>query len=128
MEIKRLLGRMVVALHDGPPENSCRPAVDVLFRSVAKTYGNKALSVILTGMGQDGLKGCTAIKEVGGAIIIQDRETSAVWGMPGAVAEAGLDPCILPLSAIAEEVSRRVSTSPRAPNSKVLLPRADSTF
>lgn len=126
MEIKRLLGRMVVALHDGPPENSCRPAVDVLFRSVAKTYGNRALGVVLTGMGQDGLKGCTAIKEVGGAIVIQDRETSAVWGMPGAVAEAGLDPCILPLSAIAEEVSRRVSTSPRAPNCKVLLPHADS--
>ena len=95
-------------LHQDPPENSCRPATDVLFRSVAKAYGPRALAVVMTGMGQDGLRGCEAIKEAGGQIIVQDEATSVVWGMPGFVARAGLADKVLPLAHIAPEIVRRV--------------------
>jgi len=97
-----------IILNQDPPENSCRPAVDVLFRSVAQIYGNKTLSVILTGMGQDGLIGCEHIKKVGGQIIVQDMSTSVVWGMPGAVAQAGLADAILPVGEIAAEIEKRI--------------------
>jgi two-component system chemotaxis response regulator CheB len=95
-------------LHQDPPENSCRPAVDVLLRSVAKTYGPNSLTVILTGMGQDGLRGCEAVREAGGQILAQDEATSVVWGMPGFVARAGLADRVLPLSMLADEMMRRV--------------------
>jgi two-component system chemotaxis response regulator CheB len=95
-------------LNQGPPENSCRPAVDPLFRSVAQVYGAGALAVVLTGMGQDGLRGCQALREAGAPIVVQDEATSVVWGMPGAVARAGLADRILPLSMIASEVVQRV--------------------
>jgi two-component system, chemotaxis family, protein-glutamate methylesterase/glutaminase len=81
---------IVTTLHQGPPENSCRPAADVLFRSVAKLYGNRALGIVLTGMGQDGLLGCKELKQQGGYLLAQDEATSVVWGMPGAVTKAGL--------------------------------------
>jgi two-component system chemotaxis response regulator CheB len=96
-----------VLLHQDPPENSCRPAVDVLFRSVAKAFGPNALTVILTGMGQDGLRGCEAVREVGGQILAQDEVSSVVWGMPGYVARAGLADRVLPISLIADEIMRR---------------------
>lgn len=105
MEVKRVIGRTSIVIHEGPPENSCRPAVDVLFRSVAKTYGANALAAILTGMGQDGLIGCRKIKEAGGTIIAQDRETSAVWGMPSAVIDAGLTSAVVPLGTMGSEIS-----------------------
>jgi two-component system, chemotaxis family, protein-glutamate methylesterase/glutaminase len=95
-------------LHQDPPKNSCRPAVDVLFRSVAQTFGPNALAVIMTGMGQDGLRGCEAIREAGGQILAQDEATSVVWGMPGNVARAGLADQVLPLSLIADEIIRSV--------------------
>jgi two-component system chemotaxis response regulator CheB len=95
-------------IQQGPPENSCRPAADVLFRSVAKSYGRNALAVVLTGMGQDGLRGCEAIREAGGQIIVQDEPTSVVWGMPGYVARAGLADRVLPISLIGDEIVRRV--------------------
>lgn len=95
-------------LHQDPPENSCRPAADVLLRSVAKTFAANSLAVILTGMGQDGLRGCEAIQEAGGQILAQDEATSVVWGMPGYVARAGLADRVLPLSLIADEIVRRV--------------------
>jgi two-component system chemotaxis response regulator CheB len=95
-------------LHQEPPENSCRPAVDVLFRSVAQTFGRNALAVVLTGMGQDGLRGCEAVREAGGQVLAQDEATSVVWGMPGYVARAGLADRVLPISLIGEEVLRRV--------------------
>jgi len=94
-------------LQKGPPENSCRPAVDVLFRSVAAIYGANILGVILTGMGQDGLRGCELIKERGGVVFAQDKESSVVWGMPGYVAEAGLADLVLPLQAIPQEIVSR---------------------
>jgi two-component system chemotaxis response regulator CheB len=114
MEVKRLLGRFLISLNESPPENSCRPAVDVLFRSVAKVYGAGAAAVILTGMGQDGLLGCHIIKQVGGRILVQDRQSSAVWGMPGAIVEAGLEPLVMPPNQLAKEVARHAKpSSPR---------------
>jgi two-component system chemotaxis response regulator CheB len=96
-------------LHRDPPENSCRPAVDVLMRSSAQAYGADELAVILTGMGQDGLRGCEAIREAGGQVIAQDEATSVVWGMPGFVARAGLADKVLPLPQVADEIIRRVN-------------------
>jgi two-component system, chemotaxis family, protein-glutamate methylesterase/glutaminase len=94
-----------VSLHQAPPENSCRPAADVLFRSVAENYGPTALAVVLTGMGQDGLRGCEAISAAGGKVIAQDEESSIVWGMPGAIVGAGLADAIIPLSRMASEIT-----------------------
>jgi two-component system chemotaxis response regulator CheB len=98
-------------LDQDPPENSCRPAVDPLFRSVAEVYGRNCLAVVLTGMGQDGLRGCEAIREKGGQVVVQDEVTSIVWGMPGAVARAGLADKVLPLAIIGAEIVRRVAAS-----------------
>lgn len=98
-------------IHQDPPENSCRPAADVLFRSVAQTFGPGALAVVLTGMGSDGLRGCEAIRAAGGQVIAQDEATSVVWGMPGFVVKAGLADKVLPLSLIGGEIVRRVRAS-----------------
>ena len=84
-----------------PPENSCRPAVDVLFRSTAKIYDAGVLAVVLTGMGQDGLHGCEGIREAGGQIIVQDRASSVVWGMLGSVANSGFADRVVSLEAMA---------------------------
>ena len=110
MEVEPFGGGARLAIHDGPPENSCRPAVDVLFRSVARTYGSSALAVILTGMGHDGLNGCQHIREAGGRVFVQDEASSVVWGMPGAVALAGLAERILPLDGLATEINRFAGT------------------
>ena len=93
-------------LNQGPLENHCRPAVDALFRSAAAVYGSGVLAVVLTGMGSDGLLGCRAIRAQGGAVLVQDEATSTVWGMPGAVANAGLAQHVLPLKSIAPEILR----------------------
>ena len=76
-------------LHQGPPENACRPSADVLFRSAAEVYGAGVLAVVLTGMGRDGLRGGEAVRDAGGQILVQDEASSVVWGMPGAVAWRG---------------------------------------
>jgi len=102
-----------LATTDGPLVNSCKPAADVLFRSVAKHYGPSVLAVVLTGMGQDGLDGCREISGAGGQVIVQDRATSVVWGMPGQVAEAGLAESVLPVDEIGAEIIRRVKASTR---------------
>lgn len=99
--------RVRLQLHQDAPENSCRPAADVLFRSVARAYGPNVLGVVLTGMGQDGLRGCEAVKEAGGQVVVQDEESSVVWGMPGFVARAGLADKVVPLSQMALEIARR---------------------
>jgi two-component system chemotaxis response regulator CheB len=99
-----------VLTNQQPPENSCRPAVDVLFRSAAAVYGNRCFGVVLTGMGQDGLRGAQQIVDHGGTVFAQDEETSVVWGMPRAVTEAGLASRVLPLSEISsalQEVASR---------------------
>lgn len=108
LEVVRDGARFRAHLHEGLPENSCRPAVDVLFRSVARSFGSGSLAVVLTGMGQDGLRGSESIREAGGRVIAQDEATSVVWGMPGHVAQAGLADAILPLPEIGPEISRRL--------------------
>jgi two-component system, chemotaxis family, protein-glutamate methylesterase/glutaminase len=108
MEVERRNGSVHLNTQQGPPENSCRPAVDVLFRSVARVYGSRVLAVILTGMGQDGLRGCRDIHSAGGTIYAQDEATSVVWGMPGFVAHAGIASRVLPLDQIGAEITRRV--------------------
>ena len=96
-------------------ENNCRPSVDVLFRSVAAIYGPGTLAVVMTGMGSDGLDGCRAVHAAGGTVLVQDRSSSAVWGMPGAVAEAGLAHRIVPLAAMANEILRRTAAAHPVP-------------
>lgn len=96
-------------LNQGPLENHCRPAVDVLFRSLAAIYGGGVLAVVLTGMGSDGTLGCRTIREHGGAVLAQDQASSTVWGMPGSVAQAGLAQKVLPLGEIIPEILRLVS-------------------
>jgi two-component system chemotaxis response regulator CheB len=97
-----------IATHQGPPENSCRPAVDVLFRSLVQIYGSHVLAVVMTGMGKDGLQGCKQVHAAGGQVLVQDEKTSVVWGMPSFVAKAGLADCILPLQELRTEILNRV--------------------
>ena len=106
--VERQGTRVRIRTHQEPPENSCRPAVDVLFRSVAKTYGAGTLAVVLTGMGQDGLHGCQCIREAGGQILVQDEASSVIWGMPGMLATAGLADRVLPLPQLASEIIHRL--------------------
>jgi two-component system chemotaxis response regulator CheB len=93
-------------LNQGPLENHCRPAVDVLFRTAAGVYGAGVLAVVLTGMGSDGMIGCRILRGLGGSVLAQDQATSTVWGMPGSVVNAGLAHKVLPLDAIGPEILR----------------------
>lgn len=108
MEIVRQGMKKIIRLNQNLPENSCRPAVDVLFRSVAATYGPNVLGVMLTGMGHDGLEGSKAIVGHGGVVIAQDEASSVVWGMPGSVVEAGLASSIKPVSQLATDIMSRL--------------------
>ena len=114
MVVKRTADGVALAHDNGPAENSCKPSVDVLFRSAVRVWGGGLLGVILTGMGQDGLLGATAIDAAGGAVVAQDEATSVVWGMPGAVACAGLASEILPLNLIGQAITRRVALAAKA--------------
>jgi two-component system chemotaxis response regulator CheB len=104
-----------LALNQDPPENSCRPAVDVLFRSVAGVFGANSLAVVLTGMGSDGVSGSKNVREQGGHVFVQDEASSVVWGMPGQVAAAGCADNIFSLGAMAGEIDRRVRKSRQLP-------------
>jgi len=95
-----------VCLDQSPPLNSCRPAVDALFASVGEVYGGAAIAVVLTGMGQDGMRGAEILRARGAKILAQDEETSVVWGMPGAVVNAGLADKVLPLDRMVPEILR----------------------
>jgi two-component system chemotaxis response regulator CheB len=97
-----------VRLSDAPPENSCRPSADVLFRSAARIWGGGTLGVVLTGMGRDGRDGSRVIVEAGGGVIAQDEFSSVVWGMPGEVVRAGLADAVLPLAQVGVEVALRL--------------------
>ncbi len=99
----------VIRLDQSAAENSCRPSADVLFRSVAEVYGGAAICAVLTGMGQDGLRGTAVLHANGAYVIAQDEASSVVWGMPGAVAGAGLANCVLPLDAVVPEILRQVT-------------------
>jgi two-component system, chemotaxis family, protein-glutamate methylesterase/glutaminase len=99
----------------GPLENSCRPSADVLFRTAAAAYGAGTLCVVLTGMGNDGKRGTEHVVEAGGRVIAQDQATSVVWGMPGAVVNAGLADEIVPLEQVAERIRALVASASRRP-------------
>jgi two-component system chemotaxis response regulator CheB len=106
-------GARRLRLSQAPQENFCRPSVDPMLRSLAQVYGSRALAVILTGMGQDGLKGGEALVAAGSAILAQDKQTSIVWGMPGAVALAGLCSAVLPIDALGPVIARIAGRAPR---------------
>lgn len=95
-----------VCLDQSPPLNSCRPAVDALFTSISQVYGGAAIAAILTGMGQDGLRGAGILKAQGARILAQDEASSVVWGMPGAVVNAGMADSVLPLTQVVPEIMR----------------------
>lgn len=109
LTVAQAQGRPRVRLESSAPRNSCRPSADVLFESAAAAYGPRALAVVLTGMGQDGLEGARAIKRAGGCVLAQDERTSVVWGMPGSVVKAGLADAVLPLESIAPAIVSRLT-------------------
>jgi two-component system chemotaxis response regulator CheB len=104
-------GVTVVRLQDGPVASGCRPSVDPMFESCARLYGAHALGVVLSGMGRDGADGAASIVRAGGTIMAQDAASSAVWGMPGAVATAGLASAVLPPEQIAARISASVGAA-----------------
>ncbi len=104
--------KFCLSINQNPPENSCRPAADVLFRSVAEVYGAFSLGVIMTGMGKDGLQGSRMMKKAGASIIVQDEATSVVWGMPSCVVNEGLADQVLPLNQLAETIEHCVLKGP----------------
>ena len=116
MMVQRSHNGVFLSTNQEAPENSCRPSADVLFRSVVDVYGSGTLGVVLTGMGRDGLRGCEHICEAGGWVLAQDEETSVVWGMPGAVVQAGLADRVLPLSRMVSEIDEVVRTSRKRPS------------
>jgi two-component system chemotaxis response regulator CheB len=97
-------------LHRAPPVNSCRPAVDVLFNSAAAACGSATLGIVLTGLGRDGCDGARRLVDSGGEVLAQDEATSVVWGMPGAVAKAGLARAVLPIHEIAPAIQARLGS------------------
>ena len=109
MCLQRRPDGVYLTLNQGPQENSCRPSVDVMLRSVVEVYGGNSFAVIMTGMGQDGLRGCTSVREAGGRVVVQDEPSSVVWGMPGFVAKAGLADRVVPLDQISVEIVRSIA-------------------
>jgi two-component system chemotaxis response regulator CheB len=107
MRVVRSGRSLVVKLDEGPKENSCRPAVDALFRSISENVSGRAIAAVLTGMGQDGLIGARLLKDRGATILAQDQATSVVWGMPGAVVAANLADRVLPLARIVPEILQK---------------------
>jgi two-component system chemotaxis response regulator CheB len=112
MELAGMLASLRIRLTDAPPENSCRPSADVLFRSAVRHFGSGTLAEVLTGMGRDGLAGSRAVVEAGGRVVVQDEFSSVVWGMPGEVAKAGLADAVLPLAQIGVEIGLRLERRP----------------
>ncbi len=106
MSVRRRGTSLAIALDQRPPEHFCRPAVDPLFRSAAVACGPAALALVLTGMGQDGKAGASDIVKAGGSVLVQDQGSSVVWGMPGAVEEAGLAAAVSPISEIGRAAAR----------------------
>lgn len=129
LHVVRRGSKLFTRVDQSEPVNSCRPAVDVLFRSVASACGGDALAVVLTGMGMDGLRGCETLRAAGAEIVVQDEATSVVWSMPGSVAKAGLADSVCPIGRLGDELLRRVlarrnsfrvpAAIPSSPNTKV---------
>jgi len=105
---ERLNEGFYLAVNETPPVNNCRPAVDVLFRSVATTFKGKVLAIIMTGMGRDGTAGVKMLKRNDCYCIAQDEASSVVWGMPASVVEAGLADDVLPLEHISQKITELV--------------------
>ncbi len=105
--VKKAAGEFL-QLTDDPPENHCKPAADYLFRSVSSVYGNRALGVIMTGMGADGVKGLRLMKQQGAQVIAQDEESCVVFGMPMEAIKAGVTDVVMPLQQISAEIVNRV--------------------
>lgn len=108
--VRQSAGVPAFTIDDGPSQHFCKPAVDPLFASAVPVYRNAVLAIVLTGMGSDGAKGAVDIVAGGGSVIAQDAATSIVWGMPGAVSNAGLCSAILPLGDIACTIERLVAS------------------
>lgn len=109
LKVDSIGGTVRARLDQSPPQNFCRPAVDALFSSISEVYGSAVIAVILTGMGHDGLRGSEILKARGARIIAQDEFSSVVWGMPGAVVNAGLADRVLPLDQIVPEILHAVN-------------------
>jgi two-component system, chemotaxis family, protein-glutamate methylesterase/glutaminase len=112
LAITRIGSSVVTVLSDSPPENFCKPSVDVLFRTAAQVYGAAVIGIVLTGMGSDGLTGSRAIVEAGGTVLAQDAASSAVWGMPRSVAREGLAHSVLALELIGPAACRLLRHRP----------------
>ena len=108
LKLRRDGTNTVSTLDQGTLENSCRPAVDVMFRSVAEMYGGSVISVVLTGMGQDGLRGAQMLHALGAYVMVQDEASSVVWGMPGAIAKAGIADAVVDLEMIVPEILKQI--------------------
>ena len=108
MQVARKGIGVIIKLDQNEPENSCRPAVDVMFRSAAEVYAGGALAVILTGMGRDGLRGIERLRASGSYVVAQDEASSVVWGMPGAVVTAGLADSVVDLKCVVPEIQRHL--------------------
>ncbi len=109
LELGRQGAEVRVALGDGPPENSCRPAADVLFRSAVQVYGAGVVAVVLTGMGRDGSRGCEAVRAARGQVVVQDPDTAVIGSMPASVMDAGLAHVVLAMDEIAGDLVQRVT-------------------
>ncbi len=114
MEVVRRERKVRVRMVEGDPVNFCRPAADILFASAAGVYGSGVLGVVMTGMGQDGLDGARKVLSAGGEVVVQDHDSSVVWGMAGSVVRHGLASAIVPLGDLGSEIAQRVRMSARA--------------
>jgi two-component system chemotaxis response regulator CheB len=108
MTVERAGAQVRIRTDVGPRENSCRPSVDPLFRSVAEAYGPHALGIVMTGMGNDGMRGALQLQAAGARVIVQDEASSVVWGMPGFVVQSGIADAIVPLAGLSAEIERRL--------------------
>jgi len=108
MRVAKGKDRVEIVLDQTPPQNSCRPAVDALFVSLAEVYGSGVVAAVLTGMGQDGLRGAAVLKAQGAHILAQDEASSVIWGMPGAVVEAGEAHQVVPLAEVVPAILKQV--------------------
>ena len=126
LTVRRRSGAVVTVLDQAPPQNSHRPSADVLFKSIAETYGARGLALVLTGMGQDGVSGAEEVTRAGGRVVVQDEATSVVWEMAGLVVNAGLADAVLPLGQIAAELQRRCERAGTGDNSRNAVAVGDS--
>jgi two-component system chemotaxis response regulator CheB len=110
IELYRHGSNVTVRLHRGPVSSGCKPSADPMFWSVGEAYGMSGLGVVFSGMGRDGLVGSARLVMSGGAVIVQDEESSSVWGMPRAVAEAGLACAVLPPAGLAARIAARTES------------------